>query len=95
MKCISKYFVLIAALPLLIAFCAEPGATAEDKATTLKGVWKIEATEIVNGSDVKTTVPHAQEDFAIQNPAKSLPTQRETQNACFHLIYQYPHISCA
>ncbi len=56
---ISLSFCLIAALSLLAACSAEPEATVEETAPTIKGIWNIQEMDVGFGENRRTTVPQA------------------------------------
>jgi hypothetical protein len=59
MKCFSRFFFYAAVLILMTSWVAEHGAVAGDAKPSLKGAWKIERNEIINGSEKQTFVPTA------------------------------------
>jgi hypothetical protein len=56
---ISLSLCLVAALSLIAAHSAAPGATAENTAPAIKGIWTIEAMDVGIGENRRTTVPQA------------------------------------
>ena len=55
----SLSIFLIAALSLIISCSAEPGATTENTAPTIKGIWTIEEMDVGIGENRRTTIPQA------------------------------------
>jgi hypothetical protein len=55
----SLSICLIAALSLIVAYSAKPGATTENAAPTIKGIWTIEEMDVGSGENRRTTVPQA------------------------------------